>query len=97
MSVIARAASRRRGLAMPPRDLLPEIPSIRTMPMIGLQFRRTFAAVLALAGAILAGAPPAAAAPDVWACQRYRSELANLNASASTASALQSEVARLQT
>ncbi|MGN7125806.1 DUF2865 domain-containing protein [Methylorubrum populi] len=102
MSVIARAATRGAAaspcrLAMPPRDLLPEIPSIRTMPMIGLQFRRTFAAVLALAGAVLAGAPPAAAAPDVWACQRYRSELANLNASASTASALQSEVARLQT
>ncbi|CAO4145583.1 DUF2865 domain-containing protein [Methylorubrum aminovorans] len=76
-----------------PRDLLPEIPSIRTMPMIGTQFRR----VLALAALSLATASPAAAAPDVWACQRYRTELANLNASASTASALQSEVARLQT
>ena len=63
-----------------PRDLLPEIPSIRTMPMIGTQFRR----VLALAALSLATASPAAAAPDVWACQRYRTELANLNASAST-------------
>ncbi|GMA76169.1 hypothetical protein GCM10025880_25860 [Methylorubrum aminovorans] len=80
-------------LSVLPRDLLPEIPSIRTMPMIGTQFRR----VLALAALILATASPAAAAPDVWACQRYRTELANLNASASTASALQSEVARLQT
>ncbi|WP_096487532.1 DUF2865 domain-containing protein [Methylorubrum populi] len=65
------------------------------MPMIGPQFRRVLA--LALAVLTLGGASPAAAAPDVWACQRYRTELANLNASASTASALQSEVARLET
>jgi hypothetical protein len=64
------------------------------MPMIGPQFRRVIGAVLAALP--LAGASPATAAPDVWACQRYRTELANLNASASTASALQSEVARLE-
>ncbi|MEH3119042.1 MAG: DUF2865 domain-containing protein [Methylorubrum populi] len=64
------------------------------MPMIGPQLRR--ALTLPLAALALAGASPAAAAPDVWACQRYRTELANLNASASTASALQSEVARLE-
>lgn len=65
------------------------------MPMIGPQFRRVLG--LALAALALDGASPAAAAPDVWACQRYRTELSNLNASASTASALQSEVARLET
>ncbi|MCY1644459.1 DUF2865 domain-containing protein [Methylorubrum sp. SL192] len=95
MSVIACAAScgsaSSRVLS---RDPLLEIPSIRTMPMIGPQFRRVIGA--ALAALVLAGAWPAAAAPDVWACQRYRTELANLNASASTASALQSEVARLE-
>ncbi|HJE24249.1 MAG TPA: DUF2865 domain-containing protein [Methylorubrum populi] len=65
------------------------------MPMIGLQFRRACAALLAALA--VGGASPAAAAPDVWACQRYRTELSNLNASASTATALQNEVARLQT
>ncbi|PXW56208.1 MULTISPECIES: DUF2865 domain-containing protein [Methylobacteriaceae] len=67
------------------------------MPMIGTQIRRAAALVLAAISLGLGGASPAAAAPDVWACQRYKSELANLNATASTAAALQSEVARLQT
>ncbi|MFF8799960.1 MULTISPECIES: DUF2865 domain-containing protein [unclassified Methylobacterium] len=67
------------------------------MPMIGTQFRRAVTLVLAAVSLGFGGASPAAAAPDVWACQRYKSELANLNASASTAAALQSEVARLQT
>ncbi|MDV2983571.1 UNVERIFIED_CONTAM: DUF2865 domain-containing protein [Methylobacteriaceae bacterium AG10] len=94
MSGIACAASRGPASCCEPPRPLPEIPSIRTMPMIGPQFRRALGVVLAALA--LARAAPAVAAPDVWACQRYRTELANLNASASTASALQSEVARLE-
>ncbi|WP_232631976.1 DUF2865 domain-containing protein [Methylobacterium sp. Leaf118] len=65
------------------------------MPLIGPQLRRAFALAAAAAALALAAVTPAAAG-DVWACQRYKTELANLNASASTASALQSEVARLE-
>lgn len=66
------------------------------MPPIGMQLRRALSALAAATALVLTQAAPAAAG-DVWACQRYKTELANLNASASTAAALQSEVARLQT
>ena len=65
------------------------------MPLIGPQLRRAFALAAAAAALALAQVAPAAAG-DVWACQRHKTELANLNASASTAAALQSEVARLE-
>lgn len=65
------------------------------MPLIGPQLRRAFAALAAALGLVLAQGGSAAAG-DVWACQRYKTELANLNASASTAAALQSEVSRLE-
>ena len=65
------------------------------MPLIGPQLRRAFAALAAVSGLVFAQGGPAAAG-DVWACQRYKTELANLNASASTAAALQSEVTRLE-
>lgn len=65
------------------------------MPLIGTQLRRAFTALAAATLVVLAQAGPAAPG-DVWACQRYKTELANLNASASTAAALQSEVSRLE-
>ena len=65
------------------------------MPLIGPQLRRAFTALAAAAGLVFAQGGSASAG-DVWACQRHKTELANLNASASTAAALQSEVSRLE-
>ena len=65
------------------------------MPLIGPQSRRALT-LLAAAATLAAGWALPARAGDVWACQRYKSELASLNASASTAAALQGELARLQ-
>jgi len=63
------------------------------MPLIRPPFRSL---VQALAAALVALACAAPARADQWACQRYRTELANLTDGANTAQALQNEIGRLQ-
>ena len=71
-------------------------PAIRSaMPLVRSKIRRRLVR-LTLGGILLACAPSAFAAADPFACQRYRSELANLNESGNTQRALQSEIARLE-
>lgn len=63
---------------------------------------RTLLGAFAMALAGIAAAPasaqttPAPQAPNVYACQRYKAELASINNEASTARALQSEIGRLE-